>query len=302
MTFIGTIASINAAMNGMTFTPATDANGSVTLTVTSNDRGFTGAGGAQSDTDTVAINVTAVNDAPVNHLPPPQTVSGGGLLNLGASYGAPLSISDVDAGSSPVQVTLTASVGTISLATTTGLTFTTGTGSGDATMTFRGTVAAINNALDGMSYSPPFLLLSNPTIDITTNDLGNTGAGGAKSDTDTLSLNTTPANQPPVNTVPGAQAINEDDPLVFSSTNGNAITVADPDAGANPVKVTLTANNGKITLNGTSGLTFLTGDGSADGTMTFTGTLADVNNALSGLVFNPPANLNGLASIADRHR
>lgn len=297
MIFTGTLAAINSALDGMTFAPAADASGAVTLSIQTNDQGNSGYGGALSDSDNVTINISAVNDAPVNHLPSSQNVSGGGVLNFGSSYGAPLSISDVDAGNNAVQVTLSASVGTISLGTTSGLTFTTGNGSGDSTMTFRGTVDAINLALDGMAYNPPLILLSNPTIDITTNDLGNTGSGGALSDADTLSLNNVPANQAPMNTVPGAQTTSEDRPLVFSSAKSNRISVDDADAGANPVRISLTANNGKISLADVSGLTFTTGDGTADGAMTFTGTLADVNNALNGLVFNPTANLSGLASI-----
>ena len=42
-----------------------------------------------------------------------------------------------------------------------------------------------------------------------------------------------PANQPPVNTVPGVQTTPEDTALEFSSTNGNAISVSDADAGSN---------------------------------------------------------------------
>ncbi|HVF55668.1 MAG TPA: Calx-beta domain-containing protein [Pyrinomonadaceae bacterium] len=96
-----------------------------------------------------------------------------------------------------------------------------------------------------------------------------------------------PANQPPVNTVPGPQATNENTPLVFSAGNGNQISVSDPEAGNNNLQVTLTANNGTISLNGTAGLTFSNGDGTNDVSMTFTGTAASINNALNGLVFTP---------------
>ena len=47
------------------YTPTADYNGPARLTITTNDLGNTGAGGALSDTDTVEINVTPVNDAPV---------------------------------------------------------------------------------------------------------------------------------------------------------------------------------------------------------------------------------------------
>ena len=40
-------------------------SGSDTLTITTNDGGATGTGGTLQDSDTVAITVTGVNDAPV---------------------------------------------------------------------------------------------------------------------------------------------------------------------------------------------------------------------------------------------
>jgi uncharacterized repeat protein (TIGR01451 family) len=97
--------------------------------------------------------------------------------------------------------------------------------------------------------------------------------------------------------VPGPQRTNRDTPLAFYAANGNLIAVADADAGTNPVQVTLTAVNGTLTLSRTTGLTFTSGDGSADAAMTFTGTLANVNAALDGLVFNPAGGFSGAASL-----
>ena len=53
------------------------------------------------------------------------------------------------------------------------------------------------------------------------------------------------------------------------------------------------------TLSGTSpvGCPFTVGDGTADATMTFTGTVAAVNTALNGLSFNPTTSFNGAASV-----
>jgi hypothetical protein len=104
-------------------------------------------------------------------------------------------------------------------------------------------------------------------------------------------------NDPPVNTVPGAQSTDANAPLTFSAAAGNAISVSDPDAGANPVEVTLTATHGTLTLSGTTGLSFTAGDGTDDPTMTFTGTLAAINSALDGLVFTPEPGYVGPASL-----
>lgn len=107
----------------------------------------------------------------------------------------------------------------------------------------------------------------------------------------------TGVNDAPINTVPGAQLDKKNTPLVFSAANGNQISVNDVDAGSNSEKVTLCATNGTLTLNGVTGLSFINGDGTNDGIITFTGTLGNINNALNGLQFNPNANYTGAASL-----
>lgn len=106
-----------------------------------------------------------------------------------------------------------------------------------------------------------------------------------------------PANQPPVNAVPGSTQ-NVPGNTIYPFTGGNQISVADPDAGGNLVKVTITTTNGTFTLSGTSGLTFSAGDGSQDPTMTFTGTLANINTALTNAYFRSNLNYSGPASVA----
>ncbi len=64
----------------------------------------------------------------------------------------------------------------------------TGDGTADASMTFTGTLAAINAALAGTAYHPTLNFNGSDTLTITTNDQGNTGSGGAQSDTDTVDI------------------------------------------------------------------------------------------------------------------
>ena len=115
----------------------------------------------------------------------------------------------------------------------------------------------------------------------TTNPCNFTVTGS--SPTITVTLNSAPANQAPVNAVPGAQTTNEDAVKVFSSAAGNQVSISDADAGTNPVQVTLSTANGTITLSGIASLTFVVGDGTDDATMTFTGTIATINARLNGL-------------------
>ncbi|MDX8129561.1 cadherin-like domain-containing protein [Methylomonas sp. OY6] len=104
-------------------------------------------------------------------------------------------------------------------------------------------------------------------------------------------------NTAPVNTVPVAQTTNEDTAKVFSSANGNAITITDADAGGANNEITLTVTNGTLTLGGTTGLTFVAGDGTADNTMRFRGTASAINTALNGLSFTPTAEYSGSATL-----
>ena len=135
---------------------------------------------------------------------------------------------------------------------TAGLAFTVVDGAADFTMTFSGTVAAINAALNGLTYTGNLNFAGPDTLNITTNDNGNTGSGGAQSDADGIAINVAAVNDAPVNAVPGAQSVNEDTSLVF--TGGNAITISDVDAGAGNETVTLSVASGALTLNGTAGL------------------------------------------------
>ena len=64
VTLTGAIADLNAGMNGLVFQPAADYNGPASIQIVANDLGNTGTPGAQSDTDTVAVTVTPVNDKP----------------------------------------------------------------------------------------------------------------------------------------------------------------------------------------------------------------------------------------------
>ena len=105
-------------------------------------------------------------------------------------------------------------------------------------------------------------------------------------------------NDAPLNTVPAAQAVDEDSTLVFSSGNGNLISVADVDVASDAVEVSLAVSHGSLTLSGIAGLTFTTGDGTADATLAFSGTLADVNAALAGLAYAPDAHFTGSDSLS----
>ena len=104
-----------------------------------------------------------------------------------------LEISDADAGSANVQATLGVTHGTLALAGTVGLA---GDLDGsDGTLTLTGTIAAINLALQGLTYQPN---AGNDTLSLTVNDLGSTGSGGAQSATTTIAITVDTDNSAPV--------------------------------------------------------------------------------------------------------
>ncbi len=127
---------------------------------------------------TINVTINGVNDAPVNVLPAAQATAPN--TNLVLSGANAVSVSDAD--SANLTVTLSVAHGTISLNGIANLTFTSGDGNTDQTMTFSGTKGAINTALSGLTYAPTNGYIGADTLHIVTSD-------GSLSDTDDLAIN-----------------------------------------------------------------------------------------------------------------
>ncbi len=101
----------------------------------------------------------------------------------------------------------------------------------------------------------------------------------------------------PTANVPGAQSTNEDTSLVFSSGNGNAVTVTDQNAGTDSLlQVTLSVTNGTFTLSQTTGLTFVAASNGSS-SITVNGTESDINAALEGSQYDPTTDYTGSANL-----
>jgi hypothetical protein len=148
------------------------------------------------------------NAAPVNAVPGPLSVLEDGALVLSGANA--ISVSDADAGNNPVEVTLAATSGVLTLSGTAGLNFTSGDGLGDASMTFTGSIAAVNSALGGATYAPALNFNGAASITVTTNDRGNTGTGGPLSDTDAVAITVTAVNDAPSFVEGANQTVTED--------------------------------------------------------------------------------------------
>lgn len=180
LTYQGSKANIDLVLEGLQFTSDnTGNNGVITLSV--NDNASMGTGGPKTTGDHVInIAVGPENDAPEITAPAALSSPGNQPAAFSAFSGNPIIISDSDAGDGQIQVTLAATNGNMTLSQTDGLTFLAGDGECDETMTFQGTVQAINAALDEsfFSTSPTTqdFFTGASTLDITVDDLGNTGA------------------------------------------------------------------------------------------------------------------------------
>ena len=88
------MTDINAALDGMVFTPTNDFNGVASIRILTDDQGNSGIGGALTDDDTINITVTPVNDAPVITGGP--DTSGLAETNSGLTDSGTLTVSDAD--------------------------------------------------------------------------------------------------------------------------------------------------------------------------------------------------------------
>jgi ELWxxDGT repeat protein/VCBS repeat-containing protein len=264
-----TFTQVDIAANQLSYIQ----NGSETLT---DSFSFTASdGSAVLDTTSFAITVNPVNDPPVLTVPGSQTIDQNANTLISG-----IQVTDVDLGSGDFSVTLSASNGLLTLGTTAGLTFLDGTGTGNRTMTFTGRADVVNAALAALLYRSDAAFQGTDTIAVTVSDRGNTGTGGAQSDSDSIAVTVLPINQPPIITLPSSQTVNEDTNLTISG-----ISIADLDAGNGTMQVSLSATNGVLSLGSTSGITLITGTGSQDRNVTFSGTLSQINAALNNLVY-----------------
>jgi VCBS repeat-containing protein len=304
VTIDGRMGSLNAALDGLVVTPAQDFNGTATLTILSNDLGNTGTGGALTDSDSVNIVVTAVNDPAV--VTPNSTVT---YTEGGAHVAISPSLVIVDPDNTTMAGALISISGNADGPGNDILEFdTTGTSitgnfvpnAGNLTLSGADTKANYEQVMRSIKF---YSISENPLtavryVDYSVND------GSGLGPTHTNFVNVTDVNDAPVNLVPGAQATNEDTPLVL--TGATKIQVSDVDAYVHssgsggpdlPLEVTLSVTNGTLTLGGTANLTFTSGTGSGDATMTFTGVIPDINTALGTVTYTPSPDYSGPAQI-----
>ena len=137
-----------------------------------------------SSTATVFLTISGVNDGPVIMAPALVNISEFDSWNF---YGSSqIQISDPD--DSTVEMTIAVNNGLFSLSQIFGLTFTSGDGTNDTSMTFSGSVSDINNALMYSIFSSGTSSGPSASMSIEVNDLGGGGTGTPMTATATTNI------------------------------------------------------------------------------------------------------------------
>ena len=167
------LVNVNIGLaNGVEFVPPVNFNGVLTITLVAHDNG-SGVGTDATDTKTITVNVTGINDPPVITAPfSIPAIQDEDILSFTGPNA--ISVADVDAneGTGSHSLTFTITAGHITdgpqgTFQATGFTGTTGT------IQITGTLAQLATALASLQYTPDAAHLGNYTFSIAVNDNGN---------------------------------------------------------------------------------------------------------------------------------
>ncbi|PWV65885.1 cadherin-like domain-containing protein, partial [Plasticicumulans acidivorans] len=314
----GTKAEIDAILATLTVTYSTDADRADTLRVTVDDRLYDasgtltgGANGGTSNEDHTPIDATnnrdsvditlyasTTNDVPV--LTNPSTYSANEDVALTLSG---FTLSDADSFDKDVTVTVelyadaahttlaSTTQGTLTINDTTGLSAWSGNGSNTVTLT--GTVAEVQAALNALSFQTGLDYNNGPLyLHTTFTDWGHADNTGGNTVTVDNIINLVPVNDAPVLTVPGTQTLGSDsyidiggisfqdskDTAQGASDDNYTVTIVAPTAGD---QLAVTASGSVVVA------------GSGTGTLTLSGTRADINATLANNLRYTPIDPNG---------
>ncbi|MBT5945357.1 MAG: choice-of-anchor C family protein, partial [Rhodospirillaceae bacterium] len=161
-----------------------------------------------------------------------------------------LSVADVDAaeGSGAVQATLSVDHGVITLAQLTGLTIDAGA-DGTSSVTVTGQLGDVNAAIASIAYDPDAEYNGADAVTLTVDDLGNTGSGGAQTDSQAIDITVNSVNDAPV--VDASKFILV--PAYVSPVYGTEINLGlstPTDVDNDPLSITVLLSDEAVTLNG----------------------------------------------------
>ena len=251
MTFTGTKAAVNTALNGLSFNPTTSFTGTASLQVVTSDQGATGTGGTLTDNDTVditVINPRPVVTATVANLNYTENDSATVLDSL-------ITVTDADSNITGATISITTGYvigeGALAVANQLGITGSWSSGTGVLTLSGTTTPANYQTVMRTITYvnSSENPATGNRNVNFVASD-----AVGA-SNTASRQVAVTAVNDAPVNTVPGTQTTAVNTAEVF--TGGSLISIADVDASSADMQVQLVSTNGTSTLSPLTGAVVL---------------------------------------------
>jgi MYXO-CTERM domain-containing protein len=258
-----TVTGSGTARN-LNFAPATNAVGTVTMTVTAQDSGGTANGGVDTFSRTFTITVTPVNDAPVFDALPVMAV-------LEDAATQTTTVTGVGPGGG-----LDESAQTVTLSAT----------SNNVTLIPNPTVTGSGNTRT-LSFTPVANATGTATITVTAQDSGGTANGGSDTFSRTFSVTVTPLNHAPT-----LDAVADVTALENAATQAAPVTGLSPGGGPDEAWQTLTvtatssnlalAPNPTVTGTGGSRTLSFTPVTNAVGTATITVTVRDSGGTANG--------------------
>ncbi len=263
------MTELDSALDGLVYQPTTLYSGADSLAASVSD-----PTGTLSASTSVSITVTALN-APAISAPGNGSLTENGSLTLSNGNSSAISISDDAAGSNVDLLTLSSSQGTLTLASSDGLTFTSGA-NGSSSLTVSGTVNDLNAALDGLVYQPTSLYSGSDSISASVTDPGDTLSASTS-----LALTVTPLSAPTIS-VADPSSLTGNASLDSSDGNGSENSFTDSAAGADSLSQSV--SQGTMALGSATALSSTAG---TNGSTTLTGSspVAGVNSALNGVTY-----------------
>jgi hypothetical protein len=196
--------AINVATGTLTYTPAPGLGGFATVTVTLRDNGGTAFGGQDTSVPYIfTIEIGTPNLPPVNTVPAGPLVTNEDVsINITG-----VSVADPDLGANNLSMVLSAINGRLTLNTAVpgGLLPGDITNNGTSSVTVNAPLSRINTTLasaTGLTYQPNAHFSGNDTFTIQSNDGGNFGYGGPRTDTDTVLIQIAPIVDAPIVVAP----------------------------------------------------------------------------------------------------
>jgi alpha-tubulin suppressor-like RCC1 family protein len=271
----------------VTFTPAAGRGGSARIDITLRDSGWDGVFDdvtTPNDNDDVLSGVTllvaieAINDAPVLTVPGSQSTSEEQTLAI-----AGVNLTD-DATTQLLECGLSSlNQANLLVDAASGVSFINATSNGGSSVVMEGTVAQLNAALAGLQYTGATDWNGTDTVNLSVNDRGAVGTGGALIDNASISVTVAPIDDAPSLSFPETPLVNEDSSLLLPA-------IAASEADGDTLTTTLEVTVGSLTIVQVAGVTYAEGDGTEDARVVFSANLADTNRVLAGLTYLPSTN------------